>query len=176
MNPTRETFFERLRRNERPVVVDVWAPWCGPCRMLEPALERLAEEYAGRVDLWKINADEEPDLVRALGVHGIPTLIVYRGEREIARRIGAQSQSALTALFEAALSGRAPAPTGPAPMDRVLRIAAGFVFLAIAWTKASPALLVIGILFLLTGVYDRIPLWHAFVERGKGGKEKGEEA
>ena len=175
MSRTLEGFFERLRHNPRPVVVDVWAPWCGPCRMIEPALEHLREEYAGRVDLWKINADEEPDLVRALGVHGIPTLIVYRGEREIARRMGAQSKAALAALFEAALSGQPPPRTGPALMDRVLRIAAALVFLGIAWTKASPALLLVSAFFFLTAVYDRTPLWQAFVARSGSKQGKGKE-
>ena len=77
-----QAFFEKLKQNPRPVVVDLWAPWCGPCKMVKPILEKLAQEYTGRVDLWQINADDNQDLLRELKVYGIPTLIVYRDGKE----------------------------------------------------------------------------------------------
>lgn len=74
----KEEFLTKAKANPRPVVVDVWAPWCTPCRMIAPALQGLAGAHTGAVDVWKINADDEPGLARALGVLGIPRLIVYR--------------------------------------------------------------------------------------------------
>jgi thioredoxin len=65
-------FFERLKQASLPVVVDFWAPWCGPCRMIEPVMDKLDIEYAGRVDVWKINADEQPEVLRSLRIYGIP--------------------------------------------------------------------------------------------------------
>ncbi len=83
-------FFERLKQNPNPVVVDLWAPWCGPCRAVKPTLEKLAQEYAGQVDLWEINADENQELLRQLKVYGIPTLIAYQSDQEKMRYVGAK--------------------------------------------------------------------------------------
>src|SRR5512145_779804 len=101
-----EAFFEKLSQNPRPVVVDLWAPWCGPCKVVKPSLEKLAQEYNGRVDLWQINADESQDLLRELRVYGIPTLIGYHNEKEIIRYVGAKPKSELQSLFESLATGK----------------------------------------------------------------------
>lgn len=72
-----------------PVLVDVWAPWCGPCRMVSPALEQLAAEFAGRVKLVKVNADEAPEVSRRFEVQAIPTLILMHRGRVIVTQVGA---------------------------------------------------------------------------------------
>jgi thioredoxin len=97
-------FFDNLKQNPHPVVVDFWAPWCGPCRFIQPAIEKLSQEYAGRVDVWKINTDEQPELLRSLNIYGIPTLVAFHNGQEVSRRTGAASASVLASLFEAALS------------------------------------------------------------------------
>ncbi len=71
------------------MVVDLWAPWCGPCRVVGPSLEQLAGELAGQVKLVKVNVDEAPGVQRRFAVQGIPTLVVLRDGREVGRKVGA---------------------------------------------------------------------------------------
>ena len=71
------------------MVVDFWAPWCGPCMMMAPVLEELAEEYAGRVTFGKLNTDENPTTTERFGVMGIPTLVILQGGNEVERVVGA---------------------------------------------------------------------------------------
>ena len=78
-----------------PVLVDVWAPWCGPCRMVSPALEQLAGEMAGRLKLVKVNADEAPEVSRRFEVQAIPTLVLLDGGEVVDRQIGAAPATAL---------------------------------------------------------------------------------
>jgi thioredoxin 2 len=85
------------------VLIDLWAPWCGPCRMVSPALERLARANAGRVKLVKVNVDEAPAISERFGVRGIPTLLVLRNGTIIARQTGAPPEPALQAWLDEAL-------------------------------------------------------------------------
>ncbi len=164
-------FFERLKQNPRPVVVDFWAPWCGPCRAIEPVMKKLSAEYAGRVDVWKVNADEQPDLLRSLRIYGIPTLVAYHNGQEVARRTGAASPAALLPLFEAALSGDKPVRSGPAALDRLLRLTAGAALgiLAIQGHFSGLYLFVagLGLVVAFSAVYDRCPIYRALSSRLK---------
>jgi thioredoxin 2 len=72
-----------------PVLVDLWAPWCGPCRVVEPGVRQAAEKLAGRLKAVKVNVDEAPRMAERLGVRGIPTLLILRQGREVARQVGA---------------------------------------------------------------------------------------
>lgn len=72
-----------------PVLVDVWAPWCGPCRQIAPVVEQLSREYAGRLKVVKVNADQSPQVSQRHQVTGIPTLLFYAGGREVSRSVGA---------------------------------------------------------------------------------------
>jgi thioredoxin len=159
-----KTFFERLNRNPRPVILDFWAPWCLPCRSIEPVIEHLGDEYAGRVEVWKVNADEQPGVLRKLNIYGIPTLVAYHAGQEITRRTGAASASVLSSLFEAALVGEKPARQGLTPSDRIIRLVAGLFILALAglghfsgWYLALAGLS--GVI-LFSAVYDRCPIWN----------------
>jgi thioredoxin 2 len=86
-----------------PVVVDLWAPWCGPCRMISPALEEVARRQRGRLKLVKVNVDESPATARRFGVQGIPTLLLFRDGRLVDRSVGARGPDQLEEWIEGAL-------------------------------------------------------------------------
>jgi thioredoxin 2 len=101
---TTANFDQHLTRNDLPLVVDIWAPWCGPCRMMAPHFEEAARMFAQRARFAKVNSDEEGALASRFGVRGIPTLIVFRNGREIRRQSGAMDSATLTSWLTAALS------------------------------------------------------------------------
>ncbi len=86
---TEASFDTTLAEHPGPVVVDFWADWCGPCRALAPTLEALAEEYAGRVTIAKVNVDEHPTLAARFRIRSIPTLLVFKGGQVVDRLVGA---------------------------------------------------------------------------------------
>jgi thioredoxin 2 len=92
--------FERVTATSLPVLVDLWAPWCGPCRVVAPGVERAAQELAGRLKAVKVNVDEAPRVAERFGVQGIPTLLVLRQGREVARQVGAVPPPALVRWAE----------------------------------------------------------------------------
>jgi thioredoxin 1 len=86
-----------------PVVVDFWAPWCGPCRMVAPIIEQLADEYAGKIAFTKMNTDENADMPGKLGIRGIPTLILYVNGEEAERHVGFATKQVLKRKLDAIL-------------------------------------------------------------------------
>jgi len=92
---TEINFDEEVLASEIPVIVDYWAPWCGPCRLLGPVIEQIAEERSATIKVAKVNVDGEPALAERAGVRGIPFVVLYRDGEPIAHAVGAQPKDAL---------------------------------------------------------------------------------
>ena len=99
---TEQNFDQEVLQSDIPVLVDFWAPWCGPCRMIAPTIEQLAEEMAGQAKVCKLNVDEATNLAARYSVTSIPTLIIFKNGQIVDRYVGAQSKERLRdALIEA---------------------------------------------------------------------------
>lgn len=99
---TDDNFQEEVLDAAQPVLVDFWAPWCGPCRQIAPMIEQLAGEYLGSVKVGKMNIDDSPGVPGSYGVHSIPTLMVFKGGQVVERFVGLQPKPRLQAALDAA--------------------------------------------------------------------------
>ncbi|MDP2662242.1 MAG: thioredoxin [Dehalococcoidia bacterium] len=97
------TFEESILKNTLPTLVDFWAPWCGPCRMVAPIVEELSEDYDGKVDFYKLNTDDNPVTPTKFGIRGIPTLIVFKDGSEVGRIVGYRPKNELQQALDKSL-------------------------------------------------------------------------
>ena len=95
--------FETLKQSSQPLVVDFWAEWCGPCKMIGPIISQLAEEYDGRITVAKCNVEECEDIAAEYGIRNIPTLLFFKNGEVVDRMVGAANKAALQAKFDANL-------------------------------------------------------------------------
>lgn len=100
---TDDSFEEEVLKSGEPVLVDYWAEWCGPCKMIAPVLDEIAEEFAGKLKVAKLNIDDNPGTPPRYGVRGIPTLMLFKDGEVEATKVGAVSKSQLTAFIDSNL-------------------------------------------------------------------------
>ena len=97
---TKDNFQSEVLDSELPVLLDLWAAWCGPCRLVAPVVEEIAAEYAGRLKVGKIDVDDQPELQETFQALSIPTLVLVKDGKVVAKAVGARPKAALTAALE----------------------------------------------------------------------------
>lgn len=97
---TDSSFKQEVLESEAPVLVDFWAPWCGPCRMVAPVVEEIAEQYDGKVKVVKVNTDENPSVASQYGIRSIPTLMIFKGGQRVDMVVGAVPKTTLANTLE----------------------------------------------------------------------------
>lgn len=102
---TDSTFEQEVLKSEVPVLVDFWAPWCGPCKMLTPVVEEVATEYAEQIKVVKLNTDQNPTVASHYGIRTIPTLMIFKGGRQIKTVVGAVAKATLADTLEKYITG-----------------------------------------------------------------------
>ncbi|MGV3614422.1 MAG: thioredoxin [Fimbriimonas sp.] len=97
---TGSDFEQQVLQSDVPVLIDFWAEWCGPCKAIGPSIEQLAQDYAGRAKVYKVDVDREGDLAQRFGIMSIPALIVFKGGKEVDRMVGAAPKPQIAALID----------------------------------------------------------------------------
>lgn len=149
----------KVNKFDKPVVVEFWAKWCGPCKVMAPGLDQVRREFEGKVDLIRMDADSESRLMQELKIYSIPTILIYHQGKLITRKTGAMGIDQLRKLFMMAEVGQ-NSTIGIKSADRMIRVAVGTVFIAAAFfTGLTIPLFLLGGIVLFSAVYDRCPIW-----------------
>ena len=153
--------FEKIiSESEKPIIVDFWATWCGPCMMTKPILDKLAKEYGDSVQFMPINADDSREVLEQFRVFGIPTVLTLRNGKEVGRITGAQNEAGYRAMFEAlSTGGEVKIPL--TNFDRMLRLGGGGLFVMVGISTGNWIVAGVGGILAFMGIYDRCPIWNA---------------
>jgi len=100
---TDSNFSADVLQSSHPVLVDFWAPWCGPCRQIAPLIDQLGQEYSGRIKIGKVNIDENPQAAQMYGIHSIPTLLLFKDGEVAERIVGVPPKTKLTAILDSSI-------------------------------------------------------------------------
>lgn len=95
-----DSFASEVLNSDQPALVDFWAPWCGPCQMMGPTIDKLADDYAGKAVIAKVNVDDSPDLASKYGIRSIPALLFFKGGEVVDQLVGVQSENTLKAKLD----------------------------------------------------------------------------
>ncbi len=158
MNKTE--FQLKISETKKPIIIDFWASWCGPCMMTKPILNKLSKEFADQVEFMPINADDSREVLEQFRVFGIPTVLTIRDGKEVGRVTGAQNESIYRNMFESLAEGR-EVKVPLTQFDRMLRLGAGALFVMIGISTSNWLIAGIGGILAFMGIYDRCPLWSA---------------
>ncbi len=101
----KDNFGSEVEKSELPVIIDFWAEWCGPCKMMGPVFEELSNDYEGKLKFAKVNVDDEPELASRFGIQGIPSLVILKGNSEVDRIVGAAQKESLREKIDSILQG-----------------------------------------------------------------------
>ena len=153
-------FQQKISGTSRPVIVDFWAGWCAPCTMTKPILEKLAEEYADKVDFMPINADDSREILEHFRILGIPAVLTLRNGVEVGRIMGAHNKENYRTMFEALAEGK-DVKVSRTPFDRMLRLGAAALFVMVGISTSNWLVAGIGGILAFMGIYDRCPVWKA---------------
>jgi thioredoxin 1 len=153
-------FQQKISETSKPVIIDFWAAWCGPCMMTKPILEKLGKEYVEKIEFMPINADDSHEVLEQFGIRGIPTVITLRDGKEVGRATGAQNEASYRLMFEALSEGR-EVKVPITQFDRMLRLGAGALFVMIGISSQNWIVAGIGGVIAFMGIYDRCPIWRA---------------
>lgn len=115
---TDAAFDQDVLKSEVPVLVDFWAPWCGPCRAMSPTVDAVATEYAGRVKVGKLNTDENPATAMRYQIRGIPTILLFKGGQIVEQRMGAMPKPELVKMLAPHTSAAAAPAAAPSPVQQ----------------------------------------------------------
>ncbi len=96
---TKDNFESEVKNSDLPVLVDFWATWCGPCKMIAPVIEEIAEEFAGKVKVGKVNVDEEMPLAEEFGISSVPTLMLFKNGQAVDKMVGLRSKAEIAEMF-----------------------------------------------------------------------------
>jgi thioredoxin 1 len=154
-----QEFQQKLESAEKPIVVDFWATWCGPCLMTKPILEKLGKEYAGDVEFLPINADNSREVLENYRVFGIPTVLAIQNGKEVARVTGAQNEAAYRAVFESLANGQ-EIKIPMSQSSRIFRLSTGALLVMIGVSNGNWLTAGIGGVIAFMGIYDRCLIWN----------------